>query len=503
MVTVTKKLPTILFALGIVILLIPVFSMGYLFSLDSPAHFYNALINNDLLLNGDSGFYEQYIGFNSEFTPNLIGLVWAGFLLKIFSPIIAIKLFNVSFILLFSTSIYYSLKGILKDKLTPLTIVFILPFITSTFITTGFINFYLSFIFLFLTIGYYIRIQEFNWKNLLTLTFLILITYLGHSIVFGFLLLLIGAFEITKNLFVIYNFKEFFKATFRSVMIALPPIIFTVLFLGTRKSEIAYLSLPELSYNLITMNSLLLFKTQGVYFSSLFAIILLVSVMAITIWRVKKKEGFKQSDFLLLSSLLFLVCYFILPDSVGFASVFSVRISYFFWLTLVCWLIVEVPRFKYLTIGLSTFSLLFILWNTSIQYSEYKKLNSVGKEVIYASKFIENESVVYPVFASNVWNHYHFNNLLGLQKPMLILENTCARQDYFPIQYINPYEKCLQKFQTLDFSCNSQHLQIDYIFVLGRESITNPLDKKLLNEAKRKNAEMVYHTNFIKIYKVR
>ncbi|MFT7156633.1 MAG: hypothetical protein ACI8Q1_001648 [Parvicella sp.] len=473
--------------------------MDYILSLDGPTHLYNANLFNELLLENNT-FIQQHLSFNSEFTPNYVGLIWSAILLKLFSPILAIKVFYLSYILGLLLSVRYFIESFQEEKNQKWSIILILPFVYSYFVISGFINFHLAFIPMFLTAGYYIQQKELKIKNSALIAFGILLTYFSHSIVFGFLVILLGSLEFTKTILINRNTLALLKKGLLLVLLSIIPIILTFSFLGSRESEALYLDFWVLVDDLFQMKSMRMFNSQGTLIGYSFSTSLLIIVTALIVKSVRSTVSIQPKDGLLLAALLFLASYFILPDSVGFASVFSVRIEYAFWLCIVIWIILSLKN-AYLSGLASVVSLAMIIWNVSIIKSELSELNSFGKKVASASEFIERNSIVYPIFASNEWNHLHFSNLLGLEKPLLILENGAARQDYFPIQYNEPYEDCINLNTNRTFSCGFEKLKIDYVIVLGSEWVAIDANREILNSITEKDS-LVYENSFVKLYKL-
>jgi hypothetical protein len=171
-----------------------------------------------------------------------------------------------------------------------------------------------------------------------------------------------------------------------------------------------------------------------------------------------------------------------------------------FWLSVTVWVLLSLKT-AYLSAFIGVASLILTTVNVTIIKSELSELNSFGKKVVAAADFIEPNSVVYPVFASNVWNHFHFSNLLGLEKSLFILENGAARQDYFPIQYNAPYEECIKSQPSRTFTCGSQTVKVDYVIVLGSEWIAVDADQKILTSLTKKDS-LVYENPFVKLYKL-
>ena len=88
---------------------------------------------------------------------------------------------------------------------------------------------------------------------------------------------------------------------------------------------------------------------------------------------------------------------------------------------------------------------------------------------------MKENSVVLPVNMSDNWLELHFSNYLGVDKPLVILENYEASVGWFPVKWDTERLPRLQaagtdQIQGLSWLSNlsaGQTRQIDYIFVYG------------------------------------
>jgi hypothetical protein len=161
------------------------------------------------------------------------------------------------------------------------------------------------------------------------------------------------------------------------------------------------------------------------------------------------------------------------------------------------------------------FVLLIIIFHTGLlfkrQNGSIRALNKNATTIYNASKYIEANSIVLPVNMSDNWIDPHFSNYLGVDKPMVILENYEAAIGWFPVKWNIP---ALPRFMLGDFDkingiqwmSNHQSTQtklIDYVFLVGNTNKMNEQNWAELKAVLIKNYKLVFATedNYVVIYK--
>ena len=210
----------------------------------------------------------------------------------------------------------------------------------------------------------------------------------------------------------------------------------------------------------------------------------------------------KNNLSLIYVALILLGLYFILPDGVGYASVFSVRTLMLSFLFFILWLALQKRnRFiQYLVIGL-----LFFYQNHRMNELEEWSIskNNKAKELIAIGNLIPENSIIKPIRMVNVWQYFHISNYMGVNKPQIILENYEAKHDYFPVTWKYNLEE-ENKNQTNGFfqtTINGKEYTIDYLVVLG-EGKTNDIRELKQIEFAEDNFPKVYQSYFVTLYKV-
>ncbi|CAG5085489.1 hypothetical protein [Parvicella tangerina] len=498
--TTWSRAQLLLFVLGFIIVCIPLFSMDYLITLDGPNHLYSSGIFYKLLQ--EQTVYNNYIGFNSEFTPNYFTVIILGALQKVFSGSIALKIFHfLHIILLLSGAYFWSNAHASGKRVYPFLV---LPFVYSYLFFSGFYNFIFSVSFLLWVLGFYERMKNKAWRahHFFILGALLFITYSTHIISFFF----VGLYLAIDQLIVLKNHhwnKDRIRHSFYLLFASSPGLILTFLFMGSRQAEYNWIELSELIQRLTSGFSIVIKNETSEELTAINWSKLITLALALMLFIYQFFAG-KKSWSLVITTISILVLYFLLPDSVGYASVFSVRIEYIFWL----FIIIGATRAALLnnyTLSISAIAglgLLIFQVNANLPY--WKMLNGHAKSIFTATQHVENNTVVYPVFNSLIWDDYHISNIMGTTgKDIMILENTSARQDYFPITYLAPFEKCLQTTMTSNYECNGYSVKIDYLLIVGKYQLdpSNKLAVSLYSLA-RNEGEVVFEDDFVQLLKL-
>ncbi|MEZ5084058.1 MAG: hypothetical protein R2750_11510 [Bacteroidales bacterium] len=204
----------------------------------------------------------------------------------------------------------------------------------------------------------------------------------------------------------------------------------------------------------------------------------------------------------MLITVIFFISLFVVPDSKGAAIGFvSSRIVLFFFLFLVVWL--SAKKFPtWLNILLFIIIIYVNMALLNIYYDSVKNNNNIAKEISRASKNIVPFSTVLPINKSEYGLHSHISNYLGIDKPMVILENYEASMEHFPLMWNRndipnlylgaslPANDCL----TWITNTNNKISVIDYVFII------NGVKKKLSEECENKISEILLN-EYVLVYK--
>lgn len=495
-----SRILLVFFILSGIIATIPIFSMDYLVTLDGPNHLYTSRTFLELLCN--EGFYSQYFHFNDSFTPNYFTVIILGGLQSIFSGMVALKIFHLLHVVLMVFSAYYWSNARSNKPANYPYLVF--PFIYSFLFISGFYNFILGVSFGFITLGFFERIQLRSWKmkHYVIIGLLLILVYLSHIIPFFF----IGLY-IVIDLLVQWKRNDWNKADLKHfamlLLVGSPGLILTLIFMTGKETTYGYLEMNELIAHITSGFSMVIKHETPDELTTINWIKLFYLGFTLMLFVFAYVQDTKKNMTMLVATIAVLFGYFVLPDSAGFASVFSVRIEYIFWLFVI--LGASRVQFKIITYQLipAVFGLGLLIFQITTNLPYWKMLNGHAKSIITASSFIEDQSVVYPVFNSLYWDDYHISNFMGtVDKRVLVLENTSARQDYFPIIYNSPYEECLKTHAQREFNCTQQQIGIDYLLIVGKYVLdpNDTLATKLYAEA-YSNGKVVYEDDLVQLLK--
>lgn len=489
----------VLFLVGIVILCFPIFSFDYLITLDGPNHLYSSKIFYSLLQNDD--FYRTYFDLNSNFTPNYFTVLILGGLQSIFSGVVALKAFHLLHVLLLVFGALFWNNSCANSKLKYPYLVF--PFVYSYLFFSGFYNFIFAVSLSLFVIGFYNRFANLKWKakHYIIVGSLLILVYCSHIIPFFFAGLFIFIDTIIQ-----WKKRNWEKAFLKHALLllasCLPGLLLTLLFMGSRESTTSYLEFNELVARLSSGFSIVIKPSEMTASESIDYLKLIFLIIALMLFLYQSFTSDKKKSLTLpLTAVMCLLLYFTLPDSVGYASVFSVRIEYIFWLFIAIGATQYRFENKFIQFipAIAGLGLLIFQINSNLPY--WETLNSHAKSVENAAEVIEENTVVYPIFNSLLWDDYHMSNILGAHKDVMILENTSARQDYFPLIYKAPYEDCIKEIQSDQFSCLNQSIKVNYLLVIGKEIVLeDPLGIALYAKAFNEG-EVVYEDGFIQLLK--
>lgn len=478
--------------IGLLICLFPLFSTHYLLSLDGPTHLYNAAIYDRLAIN--DSFSSTYFEINPELVPNYCTHLILSGLLGLFNGAVSLKIFHILFIVAFLGGFYY---WNLNRSNQHMSLVIALPFVYSTVFLNGFYNFSIGLALLFFTIGYYERSSQ-NIKRYLILTALLLVVYFSHSLAFVFCGAVLIVYEVHASIVARTGFLHLLKQLSLLAVSALIPLTLSVLFLDHRAGSNYYIPFNQLLSDLYSGFALVTRSNAA----GIAKVLFLYSLVAVLILTARKRLKSCSGNYLLWTSILFLSAYFILPDSVGYAGVFSVRYSFFFWLLIAAWVARNLsPEWWKKTIVWSLASV-FLLFQVGAQWKHWKELDNDASLLLEAQQHLPEHSIVYPVFASGAWNHFHLSNLLGVDKNVLILENNGARNDYFPVRYREDYEQLLQAKPSFIIE-SKKPVSIDYVVKIGKNEPDFHQTDIILMQGAEQNGNLVFENALVEVWSVK
>lgn len=531
---INKNIERTIFFIITMLGLIPILANNFFVTLDGPAHLYNSCLIKNMIFDNKSILNEFY-SFNNIPLPNWLGHSLLIFLQIIISARYAEKILLIIYIIAFPYSFRYLIRQLTSRNNFLSYLIF--PFTFSFFLFLGFYNFLLSVILLFISLAYWVKTDRegYNFKKSIVLFLLFLLTYFAH--IFSFLWLLISiSLYIFSNFLQEYfrfdkSFKKIFafylKKVFYLLVVALVPITFALIYFYSNPSFInkTYLHKSELIGWLKNIRPIIAlnFEKEEVYtkkilyiVGGLFSIALYFRISKLNFHGERLKEkiisffrsSFKVYDIWLCLAIILLFLYFFLPDSDGNAGYISVRLAFLFFLFLILWICVQ-PFNKRVGIIVASITICCYIMLNNYYTKEQKKLSIIAKECYETSKYIAPKTVLLPVNYTDNWLFSHISNYLGIDKPIVILENYEAENKYFPLRWrengipttiigTGPNLNC---YSWIKRDMNKKPVKIDYILFIGNNNIINDSCTTLLIRNLNDHFNLVHFSKNIQLFR--
>jgi len=521
------KFEKYLFLLVVILSLAPIIDTTFFPSLDGPSHLYNANLIKELLFD-QNAYLAAYYSMNPILAPNWIGhfilMSFDLFLSAAYAEKWLLLIYFIGLPLAFRSLIHaISPKGIWASYL-------VFPFLYSAVLSMGFYNFSLALIFLFFTLSFLLNNKENlgNPRIFFILFVLITVTYFSHLFIFILLLFFIGLHIFWKGLSdVLQKETDTNRAIQKSlkkagwlVAISFLPLVLLILYVidQTPSGNNNYLSVTELWRALFNIDAIIAYdrNVEQMYTRKIFYILAGLSIFALGKWAYlkfirKEQLSYTQSGFWVIAILIILLLYFFLPDSDEIAGFFSVRLSMLFYLFLIIWLSTQkIP--KWVSLPIICFAVLFTYQLNGFYRKQLMDLNLIAMECLQASKFVEENSLVLPINRFDNWLLKHFSNYLGVEKPMVVLENYEATTDYFPILW---NEKSLpniflgdedgKNFPCLYWKSNgkNQMQKADYVFVLGNLDEKKDKCNQLIGKEIKRKYDLIFNSKNTQLFSLK
>ena len=488
-------------------------------SIDGAAHLYNSNILLELLKGNQT--LSEFYSINKLPIPN-----WTGhFILLTFQSFlpawIAEKILLIFYVAGMAISFRYLIK-VLNPENTSLSIL-IFPFIYSFLFHLGFYNFSISFIFLFTTLGFWLRNNTSTKPYFLIILFLLInITYFTNLLIFGFLGLIIG-------LYILYfSYKECIEK--KNIQIA---IKFALKKLGV----LLLVSLPGLIFLLIFFNNIQFFPSNQSYtvkellkwindarpfivydYSSeeiitqqyfhVLLILLAFSFIPPANQSASKKLLNEKVNIIAIPLILTIILLFITPNGSG-AGMMSDRYCLMIFIFGLILIVSRPTKIKINTIVI----LIFVVLHIGLIFNHYRIIKKLDKDAIAikdTEKYISENHIVLPVNLSDNWLEPHFSNYLGINKSVIILENYEASIGWFPVKWnLETMSKILltDKESICDIhwpsnAKSSKNKQIDFVILYGNQEKINDFKWQELRDILSTNFKIKYKSsdNYVLLY---
>jgi hypothetical protein len=489
--------------------------------MDGPAHLYNSNILNHLI-RGNTTLSEFY-SINTVPIPN-----WTShFLLSIFHIVLPAWLAEKALLVLYVSGMAFSFRFLIKElnpENIPLSIL-IFPFIYSFLFHLGFYNFSISFILFFTTLGFWLRSQsDEKIYNYFILLLLITITYFSNVLVFGFLGLSIGLY-ILYFVFTAYSNNKNTASSIR---------------FGSKKLLVLFLvSIPSLTFLMIFYTNVTFFPSgqnypvkelvkwindarpfivynyvgEEIITEQFFHVLLVLVAISFFLKNKVREKGqyhnIRKADIISIPLFISTVLLFIIPNGSS-AGMMSDRYCLMIFMLGLIWIVSRAipgklnPILVCIVLTLHI-GLLFKHLNGTI-----RKLDADAVTINKAESYIVENSIVLPINLSDNWLESHFSNYLGVDKPMIILENYEASTGWFPIKWNSENipnvllgdKNSISGIHWISNSNSEKIRQINDILLYGNTSKINDPNWKELKELLSSDFKLKYNAenNYVMLY---
>jgi len=150
--------------------------------------------------------------------------------------------------------------------------------------------------------------------------------------------------------------------------------------------------------------------------------------------RGKHEPLFRIYDIMAIPLFISWVLLLIVPDGSG-AGMMSHRYCLLFFIFLLSWAALRAVPGK--ISNLAVFTVLILHFGLSFKHlnGSIRPLNANATSIYEAAAYVPDNSIVFPVNLSDNWLEPHFSNYLGVEKPLVILENYEADVSWFPVRW--------------------------------------------------------------------
>jgi hypothetical protein len=453
--------------------LVFIFSSYGNFSLDGPSHIYNAKLLQ-YLLSGNK-FISTYFKLNRVPVPNLLD----HFLLALLYFIMPVFMAQKVLLSICVVGMATGFRAIVKyyNPGNTMLSAFVIPLTQSFLFYIGFYNFCLSIACLLWAYHYFIKHFS-NINNARSITrvivmiVLLILNYFANELSFLFLGLL---FLLHEMKLIVQSKKIEAKRILFLILTWTPAVLCAIsftLWVDPGHQQNGPRPFKELLAWLYNARILEVFSDKELLWTRIYFIVLIAILVCVLI---KARTNTKGNQKIFLWGALFsLVLYFVLPD--GFSvGMMSIRLSFYFFLFFTLWLATKnISALVKWPVTIVLYSCCWVLF--SMHLSPLKQYDARVKEIVEASgKYIDSNSIVLPVDCENSWITIHMADYMGINKPIVNLEDYEATLDWFPVVA----NESAMPYVTFGIDNSSQWLywfngfnsktrkQLDYVFIFG------------------------------------
>ena len=399
-----------LFAVLLILHLLPIWIFSYFPSQDGASHVYNGLVLKEY---GQHENYKMRDAWQLNITifPNWLSHIMLAALLYVFPPVMAEKVFLTIAVGMIPIAFFYFLNAVhtgRKDRFLFAWLGF--PFAYNYLLYMGFYNFELSISFFFFSFGYWWKHKDnMQIKHLSILYLLLLLTYLSHIASYGLVVLgisvaagfiwgsesIVEAWRVRKQR-AADVFKQFtltIKPLFR-FLLYMVPIYFVLMeyYLQSLKQHRTgnHRGMEWIWDYFLGVKSIVYFTDWHVHVNYFLLTVLVIAIVLSVGYRIYRKSQLRRTDVFLVIALLFTYMFIKAPWSYGPGGWINDRIHIYILLMLAPWLVVDMH--KYIRNGIVMFLIAFTLLHCGRTAYDHGRISSEITELVSGAKLIEPHS---------------------------------------------------------------------------------------------------------------
>lgn len=390
-----------------------------------------------LILDGFTGDPDPNIAVGSYWVPNALGHYALVALQLLLSPATAER--ALLFLILFGMGIGLFRLCQACGNRTPWAALLVLPFSYNFLLVMGFYNFLLGLVLALFVLAY--AFQRTTPLGRTWAVFLVgsLVVLWCHAMAFFFLALVITIKALLQHLPGLRKpimRREAFWGLLRTALLLLPGALLFLLFTTSQDARWGEADMAKSLKELVDLRILVLYSFEierpyVLFFTAMIVALLVRAVIEVRYSGVGTLMD-QPSTALLLSALVTLALYFILPDSTGYASFLSQRLQFMFLLLLIGWAACVVP-FDHWSIPL--LAVVLCIHAARLDYMNDLMAPHAAKEraLAEASTAMPAHTNVLPINFEPDWMFGHQAAGLGLYNDLYIVENYECSMGYFPL----------------------------------------------------------------------
>jgi hypothetical protein len=416
--------------LGLALLLVPIWAVDYVPTVDGPSHVYNAWILRQYHNVEEYPLFQQHYEIDWRPIPNWFGNAVLALLMFPFAPRTAEKILLSGIVLLFVAAVRFFAGS--ADPERRWAGVLALPLLYNHLFLLGFHNFSFSLSFYMLAVGTWWRNRDSPGLPLaLELNLLLLLCWFSHIVSLCVALASIGILWL-----VTLRGRDWKRHLLHPLMLA-PQVLLPLWFVQQQGGgPIPSIWSPETVRDfLMRLEVLLLFGDEqlwiGRILAGLFGVLLLLTLAG----KLKPRE---EDGFLLLV-LLTIGIYIVSPEGMSGGTLLKNRLSLYPWLVLLPWLAPPIGRVG--RVAVIAVAALLTIFQVGKTVHWYRQMQPDIQAFVAAAESIPRNSRVLPLLFSRDTTNPRFGalgHLLGYaaaEKGLIDWDNYEAATSLFPVRF--------------------------------------------------------------------